>query len=85
MAARGIVPVGRLGVEAIVCRPVYALGSSDALSYYLAASVLRNSPVGPAVPARDHRREPTMNAAKSIPSLSSGSIHADMHACAFSG
>jgi hypothetical protein len=42
MAARGIVPVGRLGVEAIVYRPVYALGSSDALGCYLAASVLRN-------------------------------------------
>ena len=34
MAARGIVPAGRLGVEAIVCRAVHALGPGGALGRY---------------------------------------------------
>ena len=34
MAARGIVPAGRLGVEAIVCRAVHALSPGDALGRY---------------------------------------------------
>jgi ATP-dependent helicase/nuclease subunit B len=34
MAAGGIVPVGRLGVDAIVCRTVHALSSADALGRY---------------------------------------------------
>jgi ATP-dependent helicase/nuclease subunit B len=34
MAARGIVPAGRLGVEAIVCRAVHALSPGSALGRY---------------------------------------------------
>src|SRR5262249_6538156 len=34
MAERGIVPVSRLSVEAIVCRVAHALGSGDALGRY---------------------------------------------------
>ena len=34
MAARGIVPAGRLGVEAIVCRAVHALSPGGALGRY---------------------------------------------------
>src|SRR6516225_3150330 len=34
MAARGIVPASRLGVEAIVCRAVHALGPGGALGRY---------------------------------------------------
>ena len=38
MAARGIVPIGRLGVEAIVCRTVHALTSRNALGRYACIS-----------------------------------------------